>query len=67
VRWLQDNGLGPHAYKTAEIAEALDLDPWFLASPPVEGAEGNGMARAFAKTPSRGRSLTAGEAQPLKS
>jgi putative transposase len=47
VQWLTDNGSIFAAYKTIEIALALNLVPCFT---PVESPESNGMAEAFVKT-----------------
>jgi transposase InsO family protein len=47
VQWLSDNGSIFAAYKTIEIALALNLVPCFT---PVESPESNGMAEAFVKT-----------------
>lgn len=47
VQWLSDNGSIFAAYKTIDIARALNLEPCFT---PVESPEGNGMAEAFVKT-----------------
>jgi putative transposase len=47
VQWLSDNGAVFAAYKTLEIAAALNLVPCFT---PVESPESNGMAEAFVKT-----------------
>jgi len=47
VQWLTDNGPIFAAYKTIEIAMALNLEPCFT---PVESSESNGMAEAFVKT-----------------
>jgi len=47
VQWLTDNGSIFAAYKTLEIAVALNLEPCFT---PVESPESNGMAEAFVKT-----------------
>ena len=47
VQWLSDNGSIFAAYKTIEIALALNLSPCFT---PVESPESNGMAEAFVKT-----------------
>jgi putative transposase len=47
VQWLSDNGAVFAAYKTLEIAVALNLVPCFT---PVESPESNGMAEAFVKT-----------------
>jgi transposase InsO family protein len=47
VQWLTDNGSIFAAYKTVEIAMALNLEPCFT---PVESPESNGMAEAFVKT-----------------
>jgi transposase InsO family protein len=47
VQWLSDNGSIFAAYKTVEIALALNLVPCFT---PVESPESNGMAEAFVKT-----------------
>lgn len=47
VQWLSDNGSIFAAYKTIEIALALNLMPCFT---PVESPESNGMAEAFVKT-----------------
>jgi len=47
VQWLSDNGSIFAAYKTIEIAMALNLEPCFT---PVESPESNGMAEAFVKT-----------------
>jgi putative transposase len=47
VQWLSDNGSVFAAYKTIEIALALNLLPCFT---PVESPESNGMAEAFVKT-----------------
>ena len=47
VQWLSDNGAIFAAYKTIEIALALNLVPCFT---PVESPESNGMAEAFVKT-----------------
>lgn len=47
VQWLSDNGSIFAAYKTIEIALALNLEPCFT---PVESPESNGMAEAFVKT-----------------
>src|SRR5262249_2109281 len=47
VQWLSDNGSIFAAYKTVEIALALNLVPCFT---PVESPEINGMAEAFVKT-----------------
>ena len=64
VQWLTDNGSIFAAYRTLEIAAALNLEPCFM---PVESPESNGMAEAFVKTFKRdyvrvNRSLT--RAQP---
>ena len=47
VQWLTDNGSIFAAYKTMNIALALNLEPCFT---PVESPESNGMAEAFVKT-----------------
>jgi transposase InsO family protein len=47
VQWLSDNGSIFAAYKTIEIALALNLVPCFT---PVESPESNGRAEAFVKT-----------------
>ncbi len=47
VHWLTDNGSIFAAYRTLEIAAALNLEPCFT---PVESPESNGMAEAFVKT-----------------
>jgi putative transposase len=47
VQWLSDNGSTYAAYKTIEIALALNLEPCFT---PIESPESNGMAEAFVKT-----------------
>jgi putative transposase len=47
VQWLTDNGSIFTAYRTLEIAAALNLEPCFT---PVESPESNGMAEAFVKT-----------------
>jgi transposase InsO family protein len=47
VQWLSDNGSIFAAYRTIEIALALNLVPCFT---PVESPESNGMAEAFVKT-----------------
>jgi transposase InsO family protein len=47
VQWLTDNGSIFAAYKTIDIALALNLEPCFT---PVESPESNGMAEAFVKT-----------------
>jgi transposase InsO family protein len=47
VQWLSDNGSIFAAYKTIEIALALNLVPCFT---PVESPESNGIAEAFVKT-----------------
>jgi putative transposase len=47
VQWLSDNGSIFAAYKTIDIAVALNLEPCFT---PVESPESNGMAEAFVKT-----------------
>ena len=47
MQWLTDNGSIFAAYKTLEIAVALNLEPCFT---PVESPESNGMAEAFVKT-----------------
>jgi len=47
VQWLTDNGSVFAAYRTLEIAVALNLEPCFT---PVESAESDGMAEAFVKT-----------------
>ena len=47
VQWLSDNGSIFAAYKTIEIALALNLEPCFT---PVESPESNGLAEAFVKT-----------------
>ena len=47
IHWLSDNGSIFAAYKTIEIALALNLEPCFT---PVESPESNGMAEAFVKT-----------------
>lgn len=47
VQWLSDNGSVFAAYKTIDIAVALNLVPCFT---PVESPESNGMAEAFVKT-----------------
>jgi transposase InsO family protein len=47
VQWLSDNGSIFAAYRTLEIALALNLEPCFT---PVESPESNGMAEAFVKT-----------------
>ena len=47
VQWLSDNGSIFAAYKTIDIAVALNLVPCFT---PVESLESNGMAEAFVKT-----------------
>ena len=47
VQWLTDNGSILAAYRTLEIAAALNLEPCFT---PVESPESNGMAEAFVKT-----------------
>jgi transposase InsO family protein len=47
VQWLTDNGSIFAAYKTVEIARALNLEPCFT---PVESPQSNGMAEAFVKT-----------------
>jgi putative transposase len=47
VQWLSDNGSIFAAYKTIDIALALNLEPCFT---PVESPESNGMAEAFVKT-----------------
>jgi transposase InsO family protein len=46
VQWLSDNGSIFAAYKTIDIALALNLEPCFT---PVESPESNGMAEAFVK------------------
>jgi transposase InsO family protein len=50
VQWLSDNGSIFAAYKTIEIAVALNLVPCFT---PIESPESNGMAEAFVKTVKR--------------
>lgn len=47
IQWLSDNGSVFAAYKTLDIASALNLEPCFT---PVESPESNGMAEAFVKT-----------------
>ena len=47
VQWLTDNRSIFAAYKTMDIALALNLEPCFT---PVESPESNGMAEAFVKT-----------------
>ncbi|WP_342739700.1 integrase core domain-containing protein [Bradyrhizobium sp. B117] len=47
VQWLSDNGSIFAAYRTLEIAAALNLEPCFT---PVESPDSNGMAEAFVKT-----------------
>ena len=47
VQWLSDNGSIFAAYKTIDIAVALNLVPCFT---PVESPESNGIAEAFVKT-----------------
>ena len=47
VQRLTDNGSMFAAYRTLEIAVALNLEPCFT---PVESPESNGMAEAFVKT-----------------
>ena len=47
VQWRTDNGSIFAAYKTIDIALALNLEPCFT---PVESPESNGMAEAFVKT-----------------
>ena len=47
VQFLSDNGSIFAAYRTVEIALALNLAPCFT---PVESPESNGMAEAFVKT-----------------
>jgi transposase InsO family protein len=47
VQRLTDNGSIFAAYRTLEIAVALNLEPCFT---PVESPESNGMAEAFVKT-----------------
>ncbi len=47
IQWLSDNGSIFAAYKTIDIALALNLEPCFT---PVESPESNGMAEAFVKT-----------------
>src|SRR3984957_16150435 len=47
VQWLSDNGSVFAAYKTIDIAVALNLVPCFT---PVESPQSNGMAEAFVKT-----------------
>ena len=47
MQWLTDNGSIFAAYKTINIALALNLEPCFT---PVESPESNGMAEAFVKT-----------------
>ena len=47
VQWLSDNGSIFAAYRTIEIATALNLVPCFT---PVESPQSNGMAEAFVKT-----------------
>jgi hypothetical protein len=47
VQWLTDNGSIFAAYRTLEIAAALNLEPCFTL---VESPESNGMAEAFVKT-----------------
>jgi putative transposase len=47
LQWLSDNGSIFGAYRTIEIALALNLEPCFT---PVESPESNGMAEAFVKT-----------------
>ncbi len=47
VQWLSDNGSIFAAYKTIDIAQALNLEPCFT---PIESPESNGMAEAFVKT-----------------
>jgi transposase InsO family protein len=47
VQCLSDNGSIFAAYKTIDIALALNLEPCFT---PVESPESNGMAEAFVKT-----------------
>jgi putative transposase len=47
VQWLSDNGSIFAAYKTLDIAAALNLVPCFT---PVESPKSNGMAEAFVKT-----------------
>jgi transposase InsO family protein len=47
VQWLTDNGSIFAAYRTLDIAAALNLEPCFT---PVESPESNGMAEAFVKT-----------------
>jgi putative transposase len=47
VQWLTDNGSVFAAYRTLEIAVALNLEPCFT---PVESPESNGIAEAFMKT-----------------
>ena len=46
VQWLSDNGSIFAAYKTIDIALALNLEPCFT---PIESPESNGMAEAFVK------------------
>jgi putative transposase len=46
VQWLTDNGSIFAAYRTLEIAAALNLGPRFT---PVESPESNGMAESFVK------------------
>ena len=47
VQWLTDNGSIFAAYRTLEIAAAVNLEPCFT---PVESPESNGMAESFVKT-----------------
>jgi putative transposase len=47
VQWLTDNGSVFAAYRTLDIAAALNLEPCFT---PVQSPESNGMAEAFVKT-----------------
>ena len=47
VQFLSDNGSIFAAYRTVEIALALNLAPCFT---PIESPESNGMAEAFVKT-----------------
>lgn len=44
---MTDNGSIFAAYRTLEIAAALNLEPCFT---PVESPESNGMAESFVKT-----------------
>ena len=47
MQWLSDNGSMFAAYKTIDIALALNLEPCFT---PVESPESNGMAEALHET-----------------